>query len=70
MITMFISKTTWPGYEGENLNVVAYSSCDSVQLFLNNKLLGAKVTSRETAFKATWQIPYKSIKITNNYGQK
>ncbi|HEY4786726.1 MAG TPA: glycoside hydrolase family 2 TIM barrel-domain containing protein, partial [Bacteroidales bacterium] len=51
---------TWPGYEGKELTAVAYSSCDSVSLFLNNKLMGTKGTSRETEFKATWQVPYES----------
>jgi beta-galactosidase len=50
---------TWPGYEGKLMDVVAYSACDSVQLILNNKLIGTKVTSRGTEFKASWQIPYQ-----------
>jgi beta-galactosidase len=50
---------TWPGYEAKNMDVVAYSACDSVQLFLNDKFLGTKLTSRATEFKATWQIPYQ-----------
>jgi beta-galactosidase len=50
---------TWPGYEGKNMEVVAYSACDSVQLLLNNKLLGTRLTSRATEFKATWQVPYQ-----------
>ena len=50
---------TWPGYEGKDFKVVAYSACDSVQLFLNNKLIGTKVTSRATEFKATWKVPYQ-----------
>jgi len=50
---------TWPGYEGESLTLVAYSACDSVQLLLNDKVIGAKTTSRETEFKATWQVPYE-----------
>jgi beta-galactosidase len=51
---------TWPGYEGKSLAVVAYSACDSVSLFLNNKLIETKTTSRQTEFKATWQVPYES----------
>ena len=50
---------TWPGYEGKNMDVVAYSACDSVQLILNNKLVGTRETSRATEFKATWQVPYE-----------
>jgi len=50
---------TWPGYEGKELTVVAYSACDSVQLILNNKIIGTKTTSRKTEFKAAWQVPYE-----------
>ena len=50
---------TWPGYEGKELTIVAYSACDSVQLILNDKVIGTKTTSRKTEFKATWQVPYK-----------
>jgi beta-galactosidase len=28
---------TWPGHEGQTLTVYAYSNCDSVQLFVNDK---------------------------------
>ena len=50
---------TWPGYEGKELTVVAYSACDSVQLILNNKIIGTKTTSRKTEFKAAWKVPYE-----------
>jgi beta-galactosidase len=50
---------TWPGYEGKELTVVAYSACDSVQLILNDKVIGTKTTSRKTEFKATWQVLYE-----------
>jgi beta-galactosidase len=50
---------TWPGYEGKNMKVVAYSACDSVQLFINGKLIGTKKTSRSTEYKASWEIPYE-----------
>jgi|GEM_PF-640587 len=49
---------TWPGYEGKELTVVAYSACDSVQLLLNDKVISTKNTSRATEFKAAWQVPY------------
>lgn len=52
------SSWTWPGYEGKDMEVVAYSTCDSVQLLLNNKLIGSEETSRATEFKASWQVPY------------
>lgn len=50
---------TWPGYEGKELKVVAYSVYDSVSLYLNDKLIGTNPTSRETEFKTAWQVPYE-----------
>lgn len=50
---------TWPGWEGKPLQVDVYSSCESVQLTLNNKVLGTKPVSRATEFKASWQVPYE-----------
>jgi beta-galactosidase len=32
----------WPGREGQIIPVIAYTSCDSVELFLNGKSLGVK----------------------------
>ena len=62
---------TWPKWEGKPLQVDVYSSCDRVQLKLNGKDLGTKATSRETQFKAAWQVPYEpgtliAIGYTNN----
>jgi beta-galactosidase len=50
---------TWPGYEGKSLTVVTYSACDSVSLYVNDKLIGTKPTSRTTEFKANWQVSYE-----------
>ncbi len=62
---------TWPGCEEKPLAVDVYSSCDRVKLMLNGKDLGTKPTTRETQFKAAWQVPYESgtltaIGFTNN----
>jgi beta-galactosidase len=54
---------TWPGFEGKEMTIVAYSGCDSVQLLLNNKHIGTKITSRETEFKASWQVAYEKGSI-------
>ena len=44
--------------------VDVYSSCDQVRLILNGKDLGTKPASRETQFKAAWQVPYESGTLT------
>ncbi len=54
---------TWPGFEGKNLDVEIYSSCDKVQLYLNDKLLGEKPTTRAESFMATFAVPYAPGKL-------
>ena len=49
---------TWPGYEGKSLDVQVFSRYDSVQLYLNDKLIGEKPTTRSQQFKATFSVPY------------
>ena len=51
---------TWPGYEGTNLDVVVYSACEEVELFLNGQKVGnTKSTSVDTQYKATWKVAYE-----------
>ena len=49
---------TWPGYEGKSLDVQIYSRYDSVRLYLNDKLIGEKPTTRSQQFKANFSVPY------------
>jgi beta-galactosidase len=49
---------TWPGQEGKELQVEVYSGAEKVRLFLNDKLVGEKPTSRDQEFKATFSVPY------------
>ena len=37
-----------------------YSSCAEVELFLNGQSLGRKKTNRDTAYLATWNVPYQT----------
>jgi beta-galactosidase len=50
----------WKGYEGQLLKVEVYSSCDQVELFLNDKSLGKKKTNRETRWIANWDVVYQA----------
>lgn len=50
---------TWEGMEGRTLKVYAYSSCPRVRLVLNGRDLGVKATTRDTRFKAQWEVPYE-----------
>lgn len=51
----------WPGYEGKPLEVVAYSSYDQVELFLNGKSLGKKDVKDHSV---SWQVPYTAGTLT------
>jgi len=67
-----VSDWNWPGYKNEPLQVSVYSSCDEVELFLNNKSLGRKKTDRSTEFMAIWDVPYQPgiLKATGYKGKK
>lgn len=47
----------WAGKEGTEIPVVAYSNCESVELFLNGKSLGEKEMGDK--MDLVWQIPYE-----------
>jgi beta-galactosidase len=50
---------TWPGREGQPFKVDVYSTCERVELFLNDKSLGVKPTTRQERFIATFDVPYE-----------
>jgi beta-galactosidase len=54
-----VADWNWSGEEGNPLEVNVYSSCNAVELFLNDKSLGKKETNRSTKFIAVWQVPYQ-----------
>jgi beta-galactosidase len=51
---------TWKGYEDSLVEIEAYSSCDSVELYLNDQLLGKKATGRSEKYMASFKVPYKT----------
>ncbi|WP_343690158.1 glycoside hydrolase family 2 TIM barrel-domain containing protein [Chitinophaga sp.] len=57
----------WPGNEGKPLEVVAYSSYEQVELFLNDKSLGKKAVKDHAA---SWQVPYTKGTLTAVAGRK
>ena len=48
----------WPGMEGKPLDVEVYSRGDAVRLYLDDKLIGEKPTTRAEKFTATFSVPY------------
>jgi beta-galactosidase len=55
---------TWPGHEGEPLEVVVYSEFPEVELFLNGKTLGRKAVGLTSEYKASYKVPYSPGQIT------
>ena len=47
----------WPGKEGRNIQVRAFSNCDEVELFLNGKSLGKQAMPVNSHLE--WQVPYE-----------
>jgi len=62
----------WKGNEGKTIEVNVYSSCEQVELFLNDKSLGKKPTNRTTKYIAVWLIPYQpgTLKAVGYNGKK
>ena len=62
----------WNGYEGKPLEVNVYSSCEQVELFLNNKSLGKKPTNRTNQFTAVWNVAFQAgnLKAVGYNGKK
>lgn len=62
----------WKGYENTTFEVSVYSSCENVELFLNNKSIGKKKTDRSTEYKAIWNVPYQAgeLKAIGFVGKK
>ncbi len=48
---------TWPGKEGQHIEVWCYSNCDAVELLLNGKSLGAKPCRPLTHLE--WKVAYQ-----------
>jgi len=67
-----VADWNWPGHENKPLQVSVYSSCEKVELFLNNKSLGVKKTDRSTEFTASWEVPYQAgvLKAIGYRGKK
>ena len=50
---------TWPDREGKPMGVDIYSRYASVRLYLNDKLVGERPTTRREGYQATFHLPYQ-----------
>jgi beta-galactosidase len=49
---------TWPGFEGQPIQVEVYSKYPAVRLYLNGSFMGEKSTTSEQGYKAIFSVPY------------
>ena len=59
-VTPMSESWTWPGQEEKTLQVEVDSHYPRVRLYLNDKLIDEKPTTRREQFKATFSVPYAS----------
>jgi beta-galactosidase len=57
MVHLLPTCWNWPGKEGQDIRVLAFSNAERVELFLNGKSLGAQTMSRDAHLE--WQVPYQ-----------
>ncbi len=50
---------TWPGHEGEEIQVHVYSRSPLVKLELNGKVVGKQTIDTENSITATFEVPYE-----------
>ena len=48
----------WEGMEGKSIFVWCYTNCDSVEVFLNDRSLGAQHTMTAAGYHLAWQVPW------------
>ncbi len=58
MVHLLPASWNWPGKEGQNIRVLAFSNAKQVELFLNGQSLGAKNVPHDDYVE--WEVPYRS----------
>ncbi len=67
-----VSHWNWYGYEGKQMKIIAYSSCENAELLINNISYGKKPTNRSTQYTASWEVPYQKgeVRVVGYQGKK
>jgi len=55
-----VAEWNWSGFENKPLKIDVFTSCDSVELFLNGKTLGKKEAGRKQKCKVCYEVPYSA----------
>jgi beta-galactosidase len=61
MVHLLPDGWNWPGKEGKNIQVLAFSNAGQVELFLNGKSLGLQNMPKDTHVE--WEVPYEPGKL-------
>lgn len=55
-----VTHWNWEGYEGKKINIIAFSNCESAELFLNGKSVGVCKYDLNYADHLHWEVPYEA----------
>lgn len=53
-----VAHWNWQGMEGKNIDILTFTNCDKVELFLNGKSLGEKEYDHYACSHLMWVVPY------------
>lgn len=61
----------YPGQEGKEFDVYAYTNCSEVELFVDGKSLGKHRVSAKDEIKSCWKVPYcpGTLKVVGSKGK-
>jgi beta-galactosidase len=62
MVHLLPGSWTWPGKEGQNIRVIAFSNAKQVELFLNDRSLRTQDMPHDGHVE--WQVPYEPGRLT------
>lgn len=55
-----VTHWNWEGYEGKQINIIAFSNCDSAELFVNGESAGVCEFDINYADHLHWEVPYRA----------
>lgn len=55
-----ISSWNWKSYQGNEIKIMVFTNCESIELFLNNRSLGTKKLANSNKHILYWEVPYQA----------